>query len=474
MKKISFISSLLLLIPFCAYSQSSAIDSFVKTKGLEHSLIGVSICDTKTGKELKQYNSNISMVPASTLKTVTTSTVCTLFAPDHRFQTKIYYVGSISGNGTLDGDIVIVGSGDPTLGSEYGSIPANTFNETILNALRERGVKNVSGSIVSDDRLIPYQGVSPAWTWEDMGNYYAAGVYGINYADNKYSVTFDTSKKGCKPIVKSIKPNIEGMTIDNNLLDYACSYDSSYIYGAPFSLKREVYGALPQKKDSYTIYGDIPDPALYAASQLKDFLLNNGIDVLGNCRTLRSDQTYKEKSERELLTIHNSIPLSEIVRIINVDSNNMFTEALLRLLSLKLADGSASKGIYELKKFWEKNNLNTEALFMYDGCGLSPENRVSPAFFTKMLFLMRDNKMFVNSLPVAGVDGTLAGFLKNTPLQGKARLKSGSIGGVICYVGYINTPDPKIVAVMVNNYNCSSYSLRRAMEKLLTSLSTEQ
>jgi len=179
------------------------------------------------------------------------------------------------------------------------------------------------------------------------------------------------------------------------------------------------------------------------------------------------------------LYIHRSLPLSDIICEINVKSNNHFAEHLLRTIGRAqngdIYSDPLKEGIDFVNTFWESRGISTSSLFMYDGCGLAPQNAVSPAFLCDLLSYMNKKssyaQMFFNSLPKAGEEGTLQYFMNKTKYAGKIRAKSGSISGVQCYAGYLMDGNKRYVfAVMVNKFTTTGAQIRSAIERFLLGL----
>lgn len=451
--------------------QQGAVDRFVATKGFEHASVGLSVIRLSDGKAMASYGQERSLVPASVQKAITTATALRLLGDTCRIPTCVAYSGRIV-EGVLRGDLIIRGGGDPSLGSKYDSRQPTALFQQIGAALKSEGITAIAGRIIGDESALDQEGIVPGWSWEDMGNYYAAGVYGLNYRDNLYELLLDTSEKGKKPIVKGIKPAIDGLRIHNMLLPVSTSFDSAYLYGAPFSGDRFLYGAVPHKGAVFTVKGDMPEPALQTAQLAADYLKEHGFGIAGGCESYR---TLCEKGEtvprpaKQLLCFY-SEPLRELARQTNVHSINLFAEGLLRQIGLAQGVGSTQEGIGKMIAYWKGRGLDTSGLFLYDGSGLSPSNRVTASFLTALMREMKDERAFVSSLPVAGVEGTVGSFLRATPLRGKARLKSGTIKQVISYTGYIDGKERYAMAVLVNNASCSNREVRRAIEKMLVEM----
>ncbi|MCX6308191.1 MAG: D-alanyl-D-alanine carboxypeptidase/D-alanyl-D-alanine-endopeptidase, partial [Bacteroidia bacterium] len=315
-------------------------------------------------------------------------------------------------------------------------------------------------------------GVSPYWLWEDIGNYYATGIYGLNVFDNSFKLELQSGPVGTKPVEVNRTPSIKGLTIENHLLAANNEQDSAYLYGAPYQDEMRMFGTIPANKSSFTIRGQMSDPPAYLATRFKEELVHAGIPVdraafparlLSNDRPKQMTAFFKTSS----------IPLSQLIRIIHEKSDNFYTECLLRQLARSESNlpASAREGIRVVKNFWQKKGLDLEALSMYDACGLSPNNRISAELLATMLQRMSSNTTFEQSLPLTGMEGTVSSFLKGTPLEGKLRLKSGSNQVVNSYAGYYRKNGKSYALVMmVNNANASRSQIRKDMETFLLSL----
>lgn len=460
----------------CFASDFTGVETFLRHPALKSASVSIGICNLQTGEYQTDYNSHQSLVPASTLKLITTATALDLYGPDYRFKTKLEYTGTISSDGTLHGDIYLTGTCDPTLGSENSHIPPDRFMSACVKAIRQAGIKNIQGRVIADGSICDDEGVSPYWTWEDLGNYYAAGVYGVNFADNLYRLTLQSGKAGTTPKIIGTTPDIPHLTFINNLKAKNIRTDSAYIYGAPFQSERILYGAIPQNRQEFVVKGDVPDPALFAAQTLSKALADHSVSVGKAPTTDRIMRLNNEKMrpQRQTLLTFESDKLSDIITHINQVSDNFYAEALLRLIALhNYPSASAQKGILTIRKHWKEKGIDTDGLFMYDGCGLSTVNRISARVMNDILTYMANNspekESFIRSIPLAGESGTVSSFLKGTRLEGKLRLKSGSIGNVQCYAGYYSGSQNYAVTILVNYYTCSRTQLRKMIEKMLLS-----
>ena len=467
MKRNNLIFSLLLLS--ILVTARNPVDDFVNNPLLVNANISLLVKDMKTNKTIYQFRSNNSTIPASTMKLVTTATALELLGPSFCFETKLEIDGTLSSNGVLNGNLYIRGGGDPTLGSEH--LGDKDFLTKWVAKIQQIGIKRINGQIIADASLYDDLGVNPKWTWEDIGNYYAAGAYGISYMDNTYQLVLRSGDVGTTPEILRVIPELPALTFENNLKSTTIEFDSAYFYGAPHSYLRSIHGEIPANRMEYIIKGDIPNPGLLLAEHFQDRLVASGISI----NRLPSDVAYIQNNRRVIL-VQNSPPLSDIIRETNVKSNNGYAEQIFRYLALQKNKIATSNGAVEVvRAFWKSKGLPVEQLFMYDGCGLSPVDAVSSGFYVDLLVYMQtispNKEAFFNSLPVSGKSGTLTGFLQKTPLQGKVHAKSGTISRVKCYAGYIDSKGINYVfAIMVNNPNGTSKAVTRKMEEFLLSI----
>ena len=448
-------------------------------RGASFSLV---VKDVQEGKTVYGYDTDRLKSPASVLKTVATATALEILGEDYRYPTTLEYDGILE-NGTLEGNLYIKGSGDPSLGSSHFAPGQNKFLSTWIAALQKAGIKHITGSVISDESIFDTEGVSIKWLREDMGNYYAPGSYGISIFDNMYKLSLQTGAAGTRPVLKGTEPDIPFIRFKNYLKAAPVSSDSAYIIGAPLDDVRYLYGVLPANREAYVLKGDIPDPALYLARYLTDQLQQKGIRVDGSpsCYRIEVEENRWKKGERKEIVTTYSPTLREIASVCNHVSHNLYADALVKTVGLQYKPrrnemiSSFGRGVQVVKEYWEKKGLDVFPLRMNDGSGLAPADKVSAGFMGELLVYMATESAvsdaFIASLPQAGIEGSVRNFLKGSKLQGKARLKSGGITGVRSYAGYI-TKDGKTYAVAVfsNNYSCPMSRMTRALEKLLLQL----
>ncbi len=470
-------------ITFCPKTPK-CVKNLMKTEAMKNADFSMILKDIDSGKTIYDYNTHNNMVPASVLKIITTATALEILGADYRYQTILQYDGEIKDN-ILYGNIYIKGNGDPTLGSKYFESSTQFLNDW-QDAIKKLGINKITGSVISDEIIFDDQGIHPKWITEDIGNYYAAGSYGIDIFDNEYTLHVKTNNVGTKPVIESTTPEIM-LEVDNHLVISNNAIDTSeaYIFGIPFSNERYIRGGLPPNS-SCVLKGDIPDPPLYLANLFTNHLKKSAVSVEGapTCNRLLAKSGKMLPQKRKDIIITYSATLGEIIKVTNHQSHNLFADALLKTIGSSCPEAtndkisSFEKGIKVLKNYWQKKGIDTSTAIIFDGSGLAIPTRVITLFICKILEFMAIkstfSETFINSLPKAGIidnTGNLNNFLSSTHLQGKANLKSGSMDKVRCYAGYIEN-NSKLYAICLfsNNYNCSGNEMNKFIEKVLLNL----
>lgn len=465
------------------------IKNLLNAPDMQGASFSISVKEVNSGKTLYAYDSTRELIPASVLKLITTATALEILGEDYRFPTSIEYDGELK-DGLLRGNLYIRGSGDPTLGSFYTAADRSTYspdgNEFIpvwIAAIQEAGIRRITGSVIADESIFDTEGISSKWVSEDLGNYYAAGSYGLCVFDNMYRLYLKSGTVGTRPEIAESEPAISSLRFHSYLTAASVSEDSSYIKGSPFSVERYLYGVVPAEQERYTLWGDIPDPSLFLAEYLNGQLISAGIQVEGEptCYRILAEEGRWPSAQRHTLITTYSPALRQIVRIANVSSHNLYADALLKTVGLRYTPkhgeilSSYEKGVRSLKSHWDEKGLNTSSLHMYDGCGLALADKLTTDFICELLIYMRTKSKvsdaFMASLAQAGVDGYVQNFLKGSALHGKAFLKSGGLRRVRGYAGYIQKGDTQyVVAVLANNYNSDNRTMTGEIERLLLSL----
>ena len=476
MKKYVFLS-LWLLLAVCAQAESKAERVFAEQEGTRNASISALVVNARTGQVIDQYNPDLVLAPASCTKLLSTCTGLELLGSDFCFPTYLEAHSPKEGepfDGIIDGDLFIRGTGDPTLGSR--DLGNRFFLGKWVNALKRQGIKRVKGNIVADLSFLDNEATNPTWQWEDMGNYYAPGISAIAYLDNTMVINLKSTAIGEKVRVLSTNPDYPGIEFENNIRGAGINYDGAVVNGVPFSNTRYLRGSIPANKEVFGLKGDLPNPGLLLAHHLRAALLDSGIVVDGDVAytfdpdTLPRVELYKHLSE----------PLSEIVKVTNIDSNNLYAEQIFRYIGSRASTPASIDNSIDVERFcWSNRGVDLKTAIIHDGCGLSTNNAISARQFVSLLTYMRNKSQnwdaFYASLPVSGESGTLSSVLKKTPLHGRVHAKSGTIAHVRSYAGYIECANGEVYtfAIIVNKASCKSRVTRGQIEKYLLAVCEE-
>jgi len=420
--------------------------------GAESTPVGIYIKDLNTGRVIADHNSSLAMTPASVMKVITTASALELLGPDFRFVTRTGLTGSRDrrNRSRWDGNLVVTGSGDPTLGSdrfrEYAGMA-----DSIVASLRRMGISAISGTVVIEESMRD-AGPVPTWEVEDIAWPYGAGLYGFNYAGNTVAAL---PSKGITRPASSLKIRLLPADKEQQGVDVARgAWDDELVVRAPAARRR---------KADWSVNVSVPDPAGVFAGILTGKLRAAGI-------TIGRKATGDGRGQLTDVYTHRSPAAAEIMRDLMKRSDNLFAEGMLRAID---PEGDRADCIKAEKELWTDRGIDARRTIIRDGSGLSRGNRLSPRFISDILEMMARGEhagTFVGFLPVAGVDGTLKSFGAKTRLKGRLAMKTGSVSAVQTYAGYRLDWDGRpthTVVVMVDGFFCPRAEVRKAIEKFL-------
>ncbi len=453
-------------------SVQQKITGWQTTPGLSNASVCIAVNDNQTGEVLIKSEPQLSLVPASIMKVITTATALEVFGPDFRFQTTLSYSGIIR-NDTLFGDLQIVGGGDPTLGSKY--FPENNhFAEEWMNAIRNKNIRVVTGNVIMDATIYESQMIPNTWIWEDIGNYYGAGASGISVYDNLYEIHLSSAKEaGMSTKIEQVNPEIPGLELQNEVLSSDLNSDQAYVFGSPMENRRAIRGTIPKDKRDFVIKASVPDPAALLGSEFKKKLLANGISISGETKIEKAKPTIDSTF---VLSVIQSPALREIIKVTNHESVNLFAEHFLKQLAFRDTGlGTTKDGCKFVVEFWKGKGLDMTGFFMNDGSGLSRFNAITASQMVGILNYMKSKSNysadFYQSLATVG-NATLTVFRnENFPNQ-CLRAKSGSMTRVRCYAGYLTTISGRQLTftIMLNNFSCSQSEAIKKIEELMVEM----
>lgn len=467
---IFLVGSLFSLALGAQYSFLTQFNEFSTSKDYLNCGIGAIVTNLETGTDIFVHHPEVSMIPGSLLKLVTSGAALEILGEGYRFRTILSYTGEITENGLLVGDLVIKGGGDPTLGSQYF---CPSFLSKWTNVIASKGIVQIEGDLVMDVSGYENQTVPDTWIWEDIGNYYGAGAGAFSIYDNTLKITLQSGEAGKPTRIVKTEPEIKGLSFTNFVLSSNKNSDQAYVYGSPWEGTKVIRGTIPKNKNEFTIKAALPHPELILGNALKVELQKIGIQVSG--KVLIGKPTRKTT----LLYTNKSVPLGDIVRILNHESVNLIAEHLVKQVAKEtLGFGSTEEGLKIISGHWESKGIDTRGMFLEDGSGLSHFNAITPRQFAGILQYMYTTSpiadVFEASLAKAG-EGTLYVFSKKDFPGNTLHCKSGSMTRVRCYAGYLETDSGNKLSFvfMVNNFSGKHLDVIKQIERFLIALKKE-
>jgi D-alanyl-D-alanine carboxypeptidase/D-alanyl-D-alanine-endopeptidase (penicillin-binding protein 4) len=462
------------LIGLCQANFELELQKILNQPEYKNASVGIQLVDVGSGKSIFDLNSNKMLVPASTLKIVTSAAALEILGADYRFKTQIGYTGELDNKGGLNGDLVIIGGGDPTLGSMYFNSceKASNFINIWARKIKAAGIRQIMGDIFLDASIYDSEKVPSTWIWGDIGNYYGAGSNAFTCYDNLFRITFKSPERAGEPTsIISTYPIIEGIEITNEVVSSEINSDRAYVFGSPLDKTRVIRGTIPKGRSAFSIKAAVHRPENLLAHDLTAQLVLEGVFFSGEVKFVKTD-----KSKFQTIYIHESPTLAEIIKVLNHESVNLIAEHLVKHVAFEETGvGNREKGIESIKGFWKGKGVFEDDFFMEDGSGLSHFNAISANQIVSVLLYMAkqspNSQAFQNSLPSAG-QGTLSNFNTGIFPGNSLKAKSGSLTRVRCYAGYLATSSGDDIAfsIMFNHFSGSSSKLAKEIENLLSKI----
>jgi D-alanyl-D-alanine carboxypeptidase/D-alanyl-D-alanine-endopeptidase (penicillin-binding protein 4) len=443
-------------------------------------MIGVSVFDLSTDSSIIEKNDGLLFMPASNLKLFTSAAALELLGPNFRFQTGFCRRGVIDKKGTLKGDLVIRGGGDPLVSGRFRSSITEILDYWV-DSLRTWGIKKIEGRIVVDNNFFEPPDLGPGWSWDDLSYWYACPASALSFNDNCVDLRFSPGAKVGDPAVIRFNPNTSYITTHNNAI--TLPGDSSFTldyHRIPNTNDVTFFGGIPLNDTLEIDYVSVNRPDLYCATIFGELLLRSDLEVkegVGAISDMDSTQAAAY-SERLLIPLFTwmSDTLGVVLKVINTNSQNFFAEQTLRTLgATRGKEGSLKEGIGTVTDFLASIGITTDDAIMYDGSGLSYLNLVKPLAIIKLLrFMSRSPNftIFYESLATPGKDKALGNRLKGREHNDQVRAKTGYIANVSTFSGYVRGPQSGHLlafSIMVNHYVCP-VSYVEAWEDSLISL----
>ncbi|MGM9841667.1 MAG: D-alanyl-D-alanine carboxypeptidase/D-alanyl-D-alanine-endopeptidase [Candidatus Limisoma sp.] len=474
MRKIIFIILFLVVAVSAALAvdfsgSKDAIKRFCSAPGMTRAHVGFCVMDLETGEMKVAYCERDSFIPASVTKLVTSATTMKAQPEGFSFITTVACRGSIDDNGTLKGDLVVRASLDPTVESRFFK-EHPSFIAGCLRAVKRCGIKKIEGRVVVDNTIYRENPVPDAWEDPDVAEDYGAGLFAMNYADNQALIKYDSTADSFRLL--DVTPKCAFGALDNRVRVVAAkSVLKLRFFRKKNSETLRISGSMSRRTKPHTYRTTMSDAHSAFVNALTDSLTAHGVEVVG--------REHERHHHEETIMFYSSPMLDDIVRSLLYRSDNMYAEAVLRGNSVGFDKTITRK--HSLKKerhILKEWDVDLSHVNLYDGSGLSRSNHFTPVFLASTLrAAYLDPKLgerYSALLPVCGRDGTVRRLLKDTRLDGRIALKSGSMNAVQSYAGYFPADEPRYaVVLMANKFTCSHSDIRKLIETLLLGVLAE-
>ena len=475
-KPTSLFSFLFLILPLLASAQATSdlqrvVDKVCQDPSMRHASVSVCVRSVDDGHEVYAYDAQRSLAPASLEKLFTTALGFDRLGAAFRFTTTIGYTGEVGHNGTLDGDLYIIGGGDPMLGSyRYRQTQPDSVFAAWHKALADRGIRKVGGKVLYNVGVFDRQYLPDTWQWGDIGNYYAAGVSGLNFHENMFFIYFSAgSRVGYPATIVGTLPHSLAVNLQSEVGTAGeKSGDQVVVYGEPNSSIRVCRGTVPLGSTKFGIRAAMPRPAENCATLFATYLRRHGTEVAGSV-----DEAFATPKEMTVALRYGSNPYHVIAQYTNLTSNNTYAECIYKYLGYeRFGLGSFDNGQRAVQEYFKSLGLETSGVQVVDGSGLSRENRATADFICTFLQKVAHKDYFQSyqrTLGVVGKSGTARSMSMALPAGVVVHVKSGSMHGVCTYAGYVerNGAFRNAFSILCNGYDGGASQARARLQEVI-------
>jgi serine-type D-Ala-D-Ala carboxypeptidase/endopeptidase (penicillin-binding protein 4) len=450
------------------------LQSIFTDSAVDHAVWSVSVQSLKQGGTLYTLNPSRKLTPASNQKLITSAVAADRLGWDYRYTTKIYSTGTLT-DGDLDGDLVIVSNGDPTINprhpERWGAFDA------WAKQLYAKGVRRVAGQLIGDDNAFAEPGYGFGWAWDDLALGYGAAVGALQYNENQVELSIGPGlEPGSRGII-SVSPPGSGIILDHAVTTVAEGQPSRVsLERIPGSTMLRVSGQVAIGAPAINELAAVPNPTIQYLNALREALARNGVFVGGSSLDIDEARVKPDYSRATLLLEDQSPTLDAVIDVCLKWSRNEYAETMLRSLAPAGAEATAEAGLAVVNETLLNWGVKPELYVARDGSGLSRNDYIAPEALIRLLTSMwrneRHREKFQSTLPQSATSGTLENRMKDTPAAGRVWAKTGSMSNVRSLSGYLLTLDgePLVFSIIANGYHVPSSRIDAAMDEALVRL----
>ena len=465
------------------------LSGIFNAKHVDHAIWGVTVRSLKSDETLFSLNPHWKQTPASTQKVITSAVAAERLGWDYRYTTRIYSTGPMSSDGDLDGDLVIVSNGDPTINprhpERWGAFDA------WARQLYEKGLRRVGGQLIGDDNAFAEPGWGVGWAWDDLSLGYGAAVGALQYNENQVELLVGPGLEAGSRAIISVSPPGSGIILDHGVTTVAEGQPSRIsLERIPGTNLLSVRGQVAMGSAALRESASAPNPTLLYLSALRDALARNGIFIGGNPLDVDDARVKPDYTRAALMLEDRSTTLATVIDVCLKWSRNEYAETLLRSLASTGrgprdagfaswgggAEATAEAGLAVVAEVLSQWGVAPELYVARDGSGLSRNDYLAPEALSIVLArLWRDARHlepFRSTLPQSAVSGTLASRMKDTPAAERVWAKTGSMSNVRSLSGYLVTLDgePLVFAFMATGFHVPASQIDVVMDEALVRL----
>jgi D-alanyl-D-alanine carboxypeptidase/D-alanyl-D-alanine-endopeptidase (penicillin-binding protein 4) len=450
------------------------IDTLLAAPTLQSGIWGVMVKSLARDETLYAVNARKLLVPSSNMKILTLAAAAERLGWDYAYETRITAVGQID-SGVLHGDLMIVGTGDPSIDNWNGA--ASRLFKQWADELKAAGVHAITGRLIGDDNSFDDEALGAGWAWDDLDRSYATGVGALQFNENTAQITVRPGAAvGDRATITSAPPGAD--LVVRNLVTTGARDTPSTLTSErlPGSTMLAVRGSIALTARPLVRNVSVVNPTLYFVNELRDALIGNGIEVRGAAVDIDDLVDPPSRDHGSTLLTYRSPPLSDLATTMMKLSQNLYAETLLKTLGLSAGTPSAAGGTAAVRAVMDLWGVPALGYVQADGSGLSRYNYATPETLVDVLaHIDRDRRLrdpFRASLPVAGRDGTLENRMRGTAAEGNARAKTGSLTNARAISGYVSSAEGEalVFSILGNNFGVPGELVDKAADAVVVRL----